>query len=90
MSRTNRNLAVKADKAKGQRMEWAYGERAKEAARAIPMSDQTRLIAALASRDDVVSVAGRAVRVVKAGVCGRNVAKRQPEILVPSIIAAHW
>ncbi len=86
----NRNIAMKHDKARTQRAAAFYDVMMKEAMTAPRMTDQEALICAIARRDDTIAIAGRVIRKVKAGVCGRNVAKRQPAVLVPSIIAAHF
>lgn len=90
MTQKNRNLAAKNDRAKRERMEWAYGEMLKTVATAPRLTDGEALVAAIARREDVVAIGGRAIRKIKDGVCGRNVAKRQPDAIVPAIIAAHW
>ena len=90
MSRKNRNLAAKHDRAKRERSEWAYGEMLKTVITAPRLTDQEALVSAIARRADTVAIGGRAVRVIKEGVNGRNVAKRQPDARIPAIIAAHW
>lgn len=86
----NRNIAMKHDKAKGQRAAAFQDVMMKEAMNAPRMTDQEALICAIARREDTCAIAGRVIRKVKAGVTGRNVAKIQPAALVPSIIAAHF
>lgn len=86
----NRNIAMKHDKAKGQRAAAFQDVLMKEAMNATPMSDQTALICMIASRQDTASIGGRRIRVVPQGVNGQNVAKRAPDLAKPAIIAMHF
>jgi hypothetical protein len=90
MSRKNRNLAAKAERAKAERAEYGYRERIKSILSEPRLSDGEMLVACLARQGDIVAIGGRAVRKIKTGVTGRNVAKLQPDARVPAIIAAHW
>lgn len=90
MSRGNRNMAAKHDKAKRGRAEWSYGEMLKGILTTPRLTDGEALIAAIARREDTVAIGGRDIRKVKAGVTTRNVAKIQPDARIPSVIAAHW
>lgn len=86
----NRNLAAKHDRAKSERAAAFHDVMMKEAVNAVRLTDQEALVCAIARREDTYAIGGRVIRKVKAGVCGRNIAKRQPAMLVPAIIAAHW
>ena len=86
----NRNIAMKHDKAKGQRAAAFNDLLLKEAMNATPISDQTLLVCMIASRQDTSSIGGRRIRVVPQGVNGQNVAKRAPDLAKPSIVAMHW
>jgi len=86
----NRLLAAKHDKAKVQRAAAFNDLMLKEACYSAPMTDRTALICTIARREDVMSVGGRTIRKIKQGVNGRNVAKRQPDARMPSIIAMHF
>ena len=90
MSRGNRNMAAKHDKAKRDRSAWAYGEMLKGVLTEARLTDGEALIAAIARREDTVAIGGRVIRKVKAGVTSQNVAKRQPDVRTPSVIATHW
>lgn len=86
----NRLLAAKHDKAKVQRAAAFNDVMLKEASYSVPMTDRAALICAIARREDVVSIGGRAIRKIKQGVNGLNAAKRQPDARMPSIIAMHF
>lgn len=58
MAQKNRNMAAKALKAARQKSEFGALLRAKAEANTAPLSPRYRLIAALASRADIVSIAG--------------------------------
>lgn len=90
MSRGNRNMAAKHDKAKRERSAWAYGEMLKGVLTESRLTDGEALVAAIARREDTIAIGGRVIRKVKAGVTGQNVAKRQPDARIPSVISAHW
>jgi hypothetical protein len=86
----NRNIAMKHEKAKGQRAAAFQDVLMKEAMNATRATDQEALICAIARREDTCAIAGRVIRKVKVGVCARNIAKLQPAMMVPAVIAMHW